>query len=209
MPKLSTQQLWEKQDRLKGDRHRMLSAVKEVFPAKKVLYPGSYVDLAPSFVFPDVTYADVDKRANSFFRDIDGVSNILSAHDVDPKSRTIEFIHADYNNLELPEQSFDLLVSLYAGFISEPCAKFLRIGGHLLVNPSHGDAAIASISDQFELVGVVLAHEETYSVNTSNLDNYFIPKKKVADLSADYIHRLGRGIAYTQAAFAYVFKRIR
>lgn len=50
---------------------------------------------------------------------------------------------------------FDLLISLYAGFVSEHCTCHLRNGGLLLVNSSHGDAAMASIDDRYRLVGVV------------------------------------------------------
>ena len=33
--------------------------------AARVLYAGSYVDIAPSFVFPTVTYVDRDARAKA------------------------------------------------------------------------------------------------------------------------------------------------
>lgn len=204
---LNTQQLWEKQDQHKGDRWRLFGAVFDVVPAKKVLYPGCYVDLAPSFLYSDVTYSDIDKRANAFFSDRDGVGKILSAHGVNPVDRSIRFIHADYNLLDLPDQSFDLLISLYAGFICEPCTRFLQIGGHLLVNPSHGDAAIASIDHQYELAGVVLSQSGDYHVLTSGLDQYLIPKKPI-ELSPEFIHDHRRGIGYTKSAFAYLFRRI-
>ena len=60
-----TAELWAKQDQHQGDRWRLFSAVAESLDASTVLYPGSYVDLAPSFVFDSVTYLDVDKRAAS------------------------------------------------------------------------------------------------------------------------------------------------
>ena len=116
----------------------------------RVLYPGSYVDIAPSVWFDEVTFVDTDRRAATFFDNNDAVSAL-----VDAKRRAlarptgtarIEFHHLDYRT-PLPEagESFDLLVSLYAGFVSEHCTDHLRIGGTLLVNPSHGDAAMASI----------------------------------------------------------------
>ena len=79
-----------------------------------------------------------------------GVDEIISAHQADDGARSVTFLAEDYRNeLGLNEQSFDLLVSLYAGFISEHCTKYLRIGGSLLVNPSHGDAAMASIDPRY------------------------------------------------------------
>jgi hypothetical protein len=41
--------------------------------ASRVLYPGSFVDVAASFVFPAVTYVDSDGRAAKFFDDVEGV----------------------------------------------------------------------------------------------------------------------------------------
>jgi hypothetical protein len=119
--KPATTKLWTKQDQHVGDRWRLFSAVAGAVDAKTVLYPGSYVDIAPSLVFPSVTYLDIDRRTPGFFADVDGIREIIAEHDgpIDPD---IEFIHADYSTpLDLPEEHFDLLVSLYAGFVSEPC----------------------------------------------------------------------------------------
>lgn len=68
-----TQKLWDKQNRHPGDRTRLFRAVEKVLAPQTVLYAGSYVDLAASFVFPNVTYVDMDRRAKRFFDDEDGV----------------------------------------------------------------------------------------------------------------------------------------
>jgi hypothetical protein len=59
MAKLKTLELWAKQD-----KH---SAIADAIEADNVFYPGSYVDIPPSFVFPSVTYLDIDKRTPRFF----------------------------------------------------------------------------------------------------------------------------------------------
>ena len=160
-----TRDLWDKQDQHEGDRWRMFRAVGEEVPAATVLYPGSYVDIAPSFVFPSVTYLDSDKRAARFFADTDGVEEIISSHAGSPPHPEFRFIHGDYTDpLDLAEESFDLLVSLYAGFISAHCTPLLRVGGVLLVNSSHGDAAMASIDPRYRLRGVVTARSGAYRV---------------------------------------------
>ena len=51
------------------------------------------------------------------------------------------------------EKSFDLLISQYAGFVSQHCKKYLKIGGILLVNNSHGDASMAKLDDDYKFVG--------------------------------------------------------
>ena len=49
---------------------------------------------------------------------------------VDPDSHSVRFIEADYSDsLDLDDGAFDLLVSLYAGFVSEACTRHLRVGG--------------------------------------------------------------------------------
>ena len=202
-----TAELWAKQDQHEGDRWRLFSAVADTIDASTVLYPGSYVDLAPSFVFESVTYLDMDKRAPKFFADADGVREIVAAHD-GPPDADITFIHADYTSaLDLPEDHFDLLVSLYAGFISEHCTHHLRIGGTLLVNPSHGDAAMASIDPRYELSAVVTSRDGTYRVDDHDLDTYLIPKKP-QHVTTETLHQSGRGIGYTKSPFAYVFTRL-
>lgn len=202
-----TAELWAKQDQHEGDRWRLFSAVARAVDATTVLYPGSYVDIAPSFVFESVTYLDMDKRTQRFFADVDGVREIITAHD-GPSDPEVSFIHADYTDpLDLPEQHFDLLVSLYAGFISAHCTEHLKVGGTLLVNPSHGDAAMASIDPRYELSGVVISRNGDYHGDTRDLSAHLIPKKPqtitVASLRAS-----NRGVGYTKSAFAYLFTRV-
>jgi len=175
--------------------------------AKTVLYPGSYVDIAPSFIWPSVTYVDVDRRAQQFFADGDGVNEALVERGVDSDLHDVRFIHDDYtNDLDLAEDTFDLLVSLYAGFISEHCTRYIRPGGFLLVNPSHGDAAMASLDGCYRLRAVVLSQSGRYSVQTDELETYLVPKRNI-EVTVELLHDTGRGVAYTKGPFAYLFER--
>lgn len=202
----TTVELWERQDRSVGDRRPLFRAVAESTGAASALYPGSYVDVAPSFSIPDVTYVDVDRRANRFFGDRAGVEEIVRA-EVGTAARTIAFVHADYTDeLPLADEAFDLLISLYAGFVSEHCTRHLRVGGTLLVNSSHGDAAMASIDDRYELAGVVTSRNGVYRVSTDDLDRYLVPKRPT-EITVEMLHDSGRGIAYTTSPFAYLFRR--
>lgn len=203
-----TRELWRRQDQHEGDRQRLFQAVAEVVAAQEVLYPGSYVDIAASFVFPSVTYVDVDKRAAAFFADRQGVAELIQEQVGSVDERRFEFRHADYTEaLDLPLEGFDLLISLYAGFVSEACAQYLRVGGTLLVNPSHGDAALAAIDPRYRLVGVVASRSGRYRVTTTDLATYLVPRKPT-EITAAGLHATGRGIAYTKPAFAYLFRRI-
>lgn len=206
--KAKTEQLWKTQFELVGDRLGLFTAVANACGAHSVLYPGSYVDLTPSFVFESVTYVDVDKRAAAFFADAEGVQDLISREPVSPDDSRFAFIHADYQSeLDLADESFDLLVSLYAGFISEACTRCLRVGGTLLVNPSHGDAAMASIDPRYELSGVIVSRSGEFKVLDADLDTYLVPKKPV-EVTSDFLHSWGRGIGYTKPAFAYLFTRV-
>ena len=198
--------MWQKQDVHKGDRKRLFTTVKAAIGDGLVLYPGSYVDVAASMAFSSVTYVDVDKRAARFFEDIAGVSEIVVSEG-GSTTATVNFVHDDYTtDLGLEPESFDLLVSLYAGFVSEACTDHLRIGGVLLVAPSHGDAAMASIDPRYELLGVVTSRSGDYRVRTDKLDTYLIPKAAVS-ITPQSLHERGRGIAYTKTPFAYLFTR--
>lgn len=205
----STAKLWSKQDRHEGDRQRLFAAVSRVSKATSVLYPGSFVDIAPSFVFPAVTYVDSDDRARRFFTDTSGVLELISTHRTDGVVPEVRFVHSDYRDqLDLAVGSFDLLISLYAGFVSEHCTRYLQVGGTLLVNPSHGDAAMASIDNRYRLSGVVKSGSGRYRVDRADLDLYLIPKT-AQEVSVERLHELGRGIGYTKSPFAYLFTRVR
>ena len=202
-----TRELWKKQNQSVGDRQRLFAAVADVVDAVTVLYPGSYVDVSPAFVWPSVTFVDVDRRANRFFADADGVDELLGEHGADPSLHTFRFIHADYQEtLDLDDGSFDLLISLYAGFVSEHCTRYLRNGGRLLVNSSHGDAAMASIDPRYRLSAVITSLDGRYRVSSSDLDSYLVPKRDVV-VTKEHLHATGRGIAYTKSPFAYLFER--
>ena len=202
-----TRALWTKQHDSVGDRIQLFSAVADAVEVSSVLYPGSYVDLTPAFIWPSVTFVDVDRRANQFFSDRDGIRQLQREHEADPSAHAVDFLHADYQGLlDLAENSFDLLISLYAGFVSEHCTRYLRVGGHLMVNSSHGDAAMASIDPRYRLSAVITARDAVHRVTSEELDSYLIPKRDV-EVTAERLHETGRGVAYTRSPFAYLFER--
>ncbi|MCB0970807.1 MAG: hypothetical protein KDA97_04720 [Acidimicrobiales bacterium] len=203
-----TRELWASQDRHEGDRWRLFQAVAGAVGGESVLYPGSFVDVAASFVWPAVTYVDIDRRAARFFADRHGVEEIVATHAGSPEDPVIEFLATDYTDtLALEPSAFDLLLSLYTGFVSQHCVGHLRVGGHLLAHPSHGDVALAALDERYRLVGVVTSGANGYEVSDRDLDTYLIPKKPEL-ATAGAIRRAGKGIAYNRSAFAYLFRRI-
>ncbi len=201
-----TRRIWDGFHQHPGDRHRLFAAVAGAFDVSTALYPGCYVDITPSFVLDSVTYLDVDRRARQFFADTAGVDEIIHCHRDDDGSAEWSFLNADYTSrLPLPTERYDLLISLYSGFVSEYCTRHLRPGGLLLVNPSHGDTAMASLEPRYRLVAAVTSRDGKYAVRHDDLDTYLTPKR-ATEITRGSLHASNRGIAYTKPAFAYVFE---
>ena len=195
-------------DRHPGDRVHLFETLSRHIEPTSVLYPGSYVDISPSVAFDRVTYVDSDDQAERFFSDSDGVEDLIrSKRDDSPTTLDVDFIHADYREpLELADGSFELLVSLYSGLVTEHCVRYLAPGGCLLVNNSHGDAGIASLTPGLELVAVVDSRAGTYQVSTSHLNDHLVPKRG-GEPTIESLRASGRGIAYTRRPFAYLFEK--
>jgi len=75
------------------------------------------------------------------------------------------------------------------------------------VNPSHGDAAMASIDPRYRLTAVVRSRSGTYSVSSRDLDSYLVPKRDLA-VTKESLHASGRGVGYAKSPFAYLFDRV-
>ncbi|MFX0037200.1 MAG: hypothetical protein ACFE9I_16330 [Candidatus Hermodarchaeota archaeon] len=41
---------------------------------------------------------------------------------------------------------------MYAGFVSQSCKEYLKVGGILLTNNSHGNASMAYIDDDYQFI---------------------------------------------------------
>jgi hypothetical protein len=185
----------------------LFKSLAEKFMVESALYPGSFVHVTPSFIFPEVTYIDNDKRAKSFFGDPE-ITEYISEHKLYKNDPTITFLPEDYRESSLTLlEHFDLLISLYAGIISKYCTRYLKVNGFLLVNNSHGDAGMASINERYELLGVFNKKGNRFTFSNSDLDSYFIPKKEVI-ITEEYLEGIGRGIGYTKSSASYLFKKI-
>ena len=189
------------------ERLGMFSILKEKYKINNALYPGSFVHITPSFVFPSVVYVDTNKPAKDFFND-PSVHDFVSKKKSYDEDSVISFHHKDYRkNIGEPIESFDLLISQYAGFISQFCKKYLKIGGILLANSSHGDASMASIDTDYKFIGVLNKRRNKYAFSEKKLDSYFIPKKP-REITREYLEKTKRGVGYTKSPSNYLFRRI-
>ena len=196
-------------DKHPGDRIRLFGALAEFISADTVMYPGSYVDIAPSVLFSDVTYVDMDKRAARFFSQEEDVLKLLNQmrHESGVGGAfDLRFIHSDYSH-DLPVEcdGVDLLVSLYAGFVSEHCSRYLKPGGYLFANNSHGDVSMANLDPSYELVAVMKSSGGRYRIVTNDLEGYLKPTREQPTVES--LHASGRGVAFEKKAYAYLLRR--
>lgn len=181
--------------------------IKSTYGITRVIYPGSYVHISPSFIFPDVVYIDSDKNAINFFRSDKLIEYVCTRKEYteDPE---ISFHGIDYKSpIDNLFRQFDLLISQYAGFISDTCKECLKIGGYLLVNNSHGDAGLASIDKDYKLISTVHKANGKYRLSSTSLEKYFIPRRKIK-VTKDLLNKTGKGVGYTKTAPLYIFQRI-
>ncbi|MEU9774163.1 class I SAM-dependent methyltransferase [Streptomyces sp. NPDC047968] len=189
-----------------GDRTTLYRAVASHTGARRVLYPGSYLDLAPSSVWSDVTYLDADHRARRAFQG-PGATTLATRHKEYAGQPRITFVPGDYTRTlaELPEAAWDLVISLYAGPVSEHATRCLRPGGWLLANNSHADAGLAHLDPRYRLAAVLRHRAGRHHLTTDGLDRYLQPERPPHP-SREQLHATGRGAAYTHPAAAYLFR---
>lgn len=192
----------------KMQRSGLFKVIAENFIVQKALYPGSYFHISPSFYIPEVVYVDTDKKARKLFSD-ESYFKIIHTEKTYSEEPIVRF-HPNSYQKPLPEElgSFDLIISQYAGFISHYCKNYLKSGGILVANNSHGDAGVAFTDDDYELIAIINYRSGKFSLSTKNLDRYFIPKNIEVNHTKSHLLSLTKGIGYKKTASHYVFKKI-
>ena len=181
--------------------------LRDEFDIANAIYPGCYIQISPSFIYPFVVYIDADKNASKFFNSgsLEEIVKERKEYSAEPQ---IMFHGMDYRKpVEAYLSKFDLLISQYAGFISEPCKPYLRTGGYLLVNNSHADAGMAALDADYRLIAALHRRSGKYRLSTSSLDKYFIPKKAIA-VTRELLLERQKGIGYTKTAPLYLFQKV-
>ena len=200
--------LYEKYHILKDDeRLGLFLILNDKYFIKKVLYPGCYAHITPAFAFPVVIFNDVYKKLQNFYES-EEIREYINSRKHYQKVASFSYINADYQTpLPINEEDFDLLISQYSGFVSRSCIKYLKIGGILVANNSHGDASMASILPNYQFIAVINKRNNGFKYSNRNLEQYFIPKKPV-EVTENFLEKHGRGIGYTKYATDYIFKRV-
>ena len=188
------------------ERLGLFRGLVEHFGVTDALYPGSFVHVTPSFVMPRVVYVDSDRRARAFFED-PRVTELVDERREYEDRPSLGFHWADYSEpLDEPDGSFDLLISQYAGFVSRACKRYLRVGGLLVANNSHGDASMARLDEGYRLVAVYRRRSELFTFAFDELETYMVPKTGV-EPTPESLEQGMRGPAFTRSVGGYVFER--
>lgn len=193
----------------KGDeRLGLFRGLVERYGIASALYPGSFVHVTPSFVIPTVVYSDSDKRAAGFFAAPDLLDLVRTSREYGGEP-TIRFHAGDFESaIDEPEGSFDLLISQYSGFVSRAAKRFVRLGGYLVANNSHGDASMAALDPAWRLVAVYRRRAERFTFSDADLKTYMVPKRGEPPTATE-LEASMRGPAFTRTVAGYVFERDR
>ncbi len=205
--KYSSQNYLEYENKMQ--REGLFELISQNYKIDRAIYPGSFIHISPSFYFREVVYVDTDKNAKKFFDD-KSFEKIISQKKVYSEDFVYRYHPVSYSSkLSEEEQYFDLLISQYAGFISQECKKYLKINGILVANNSHGDAQLANINPDYEFIGVINYQNKKFTFSQKYLEDYFIPKKEGLKISMEYLKSINHGIGYKKIANHYLFKRIK
>lgn len=188
-------------------RHSYFEALSKYFSPMKVLYPGGFIHINASYVFPDVTYVDNNKNAIRFFKIPADVLEIISKQKSYDKKPTIQFFGQNYEDtLPIAEESYDLIISLFAGFVSLATKKYLTKGGLLVANDSHGDASMANLDPELKFIGVLFEKDNKLILSRDELQSFFKPKGNKI-ISKELLLETNKGPKYILAADHYVFEK--
>lgn len=183
--------------------------LKKKYKIEKVFYPGSYVHITPSLIFSNVVYADSYKNTYKFYENIK-THEYISKHKEYTEEPIITFYQQDYSTafIELTT-GFDLIISQYAGFVGQAVKSYLKIGGLLVCNNSHGDATMASMDADYELIAVYRRiSDDKFTISDKNLSDYLIPKRGDV-ITKEYLYKTMKGIAYTKSPTGYIFRKTK
>ncbi len=186
----------------------LFRALNKRFAIEKVFYPGSHVHITPSLIFSHVTYADSFRNTYQFFENAETIDFIKKNKEYSEEP-FIRFYQQDYNKrFQDLNKEFDLLISQYAGFVGQATKRYLKKGGLLVCNNSHGDASMASLDPDFELIAVYRRNtDDKFSISDKNLDEYLKPKNGIESTKEQLLKSM-RGIAYTKSPSGYIFRKV-
>ena len=189
---------------LQFERAGLFDLVQQSFHSNQALYPGSFVHITPSLYFPHVVYIDRRPDVQTFFADLEGVSQFIERNKYYRRSAYIRFIAQDFAApLPLPPDSFDLLISIFATGAAEACQRYLKSDGLLLTNRRQEGTAI-----NFELCYVILFRSGKYRIVDGDQAMQLAARSDSKRTSHD-LRQGERGLQYNENEIYFLFKKLR
>jgi len=191
------------------ERLGLFELIKEKYGCETVLYPGCSIHITPSFYFHHVVYVDISEQAKDFFSDEKNISSIVNSNKKYRQKAYIKFLNCDYTkNLPLREESFDLLISVYAGGVTQTCSKYVKRGGIIVSNNHQNDAMHALKDMSLELEALIRRKGRKYHAESAASED--LPKiLKERKIPSDNMKKSSTGLIYTDNENYFLFRKKR
>lgn len=190
----------------KSENLELFELLKEHFGITSAIYPGSFVHITPSLVFQKTAYIDSDRRTAGFFSDLEVLNWVESQKEYKGKAIIVAFLQNYSKKVPADLGKYELLISQYAGFVSQECKQYLKSAGLLLVNNSHADAGLAFLDSDYELIAAANHSNGKWTLKTADLNEYFVPKKNPHPTKSELLKTM-RGVGYKKTATNYIFRK--
>ncbi len=186
------------------DRLGLFELLQQKYAVKKALYLGSHIHITPSLVYPEVVYVDSYDAFKKMVESEEAEAFIANNKQYAQPSR-YTFLKQNYDTALDIDDDFDLLLSQYAGFVSQAGKQYLKKGGIFVANNSHGDATMAHLDKDFKLIAVAKHTKQAWRLSEEKLEQYFIRKDRQNDSKKELL-KTGKGPGYVTSATCYIFQ---
>lgn len=188
------------------ERAELFELIRDEYGCETALYPGSSIHITPSFYFQHLVYVDISDKASEFFSSMESVVRFVGGKKKYRQKPFIQFLKSDYTKpLPLRENSFDLLISLYAPAITASCSRYVRKGGIVLTNNHLGDAAEAVSDTGLELQAIIRKKGKKYEIGKT--DERILRNAGTHDVKTGNMRRTNDGMEFVDTELYYVMKR--
>lgn len=193
---------------LNFERTGLFELIKDAYGCITVLYPGCSIHITPSFYFQHIVYVDISEKAKEFFQDNKNILSIVNSNKKYKQSAYIQYIHSDYT-MELPlrENNYDLLLSIYAGGVTESCRKYIKTGGIILSN-NHQNDALQALNDSYvRLEALIRRKGKKYHIENCT-DEKMLKGPQGHSRTLKGMKNSNSGMEYVDNEYYFVFRKI-
>lgn len=190
------------------DRLHRFRILKQNYTITSVIYPGSFIHITPSLVFPITTYIDTDDETRDFFYD-PAVFRYIEQNRAYTDMPKVTFYHADYRTIISDElQRYDLLISQHAGPVSSHCIDYLIKDGILLVERDNDDEVNALQNERLILTGCFRKVKGNTHM-PEKLLNYYLLRRSRDTLFREYLDTEHYSDFQNDECTALVFRKVK